>query len=193
MKVKNIFTILFVFVLVMYNNVFAVKNNDIVLELKINNNSNQNIVDRFKFVMVPLDENNPMPEGSSNNEYILNVENSGLHIIPGIEFDTPGDYEYEIYQVRGDNTQFEYDESVYKVIITVVNSEDLSELETLVTITKDGTDEKYSELLFENTYNPPQTEVPDTSDINFLLYSSIFLTSIGYMSFNIRNLLQKRS
>lgn len=193
MKIRNIFAFLFIFVLVMCNNVFAVKNNDIVLELKINNNSNQNIVDRFKFEMIPLDKNNPMPEGSVDNKYSLSVDNAGKILIPGIEFNTPGDYEYEIYQVKGDNTQFEYDESIYKVIITVVNSEDLSELETLITITKNGTDEKYSELLFENTYNLPQTETPDTSDINILLYSSIFLIGISYIIFNVRNLLQKRS
>lgn len=175
------------------NNIFAVESNNIPLELVINGNSNQSIVDRFKFVMTPKDENNPMPDGSVDGKYNITLDGVGIFNIPNIEFKEPGDYEYEVYQVKGDNPQFEYDTSLYTVIITVTNSDDLSSLETLITITKENSDEKYDKLVFENTYFPIKEDIPDTSDINIYLYSSILGLSIGYIVYNMKKINLKKS
>ena len=190
MKIRNVLVIILSLVFILCSKVLAVESNEIPFELKINNNSNQSI-DRFKFVMIPKNENNPMPEGSKDKEYSFTLDSAGEYTIPKINFDTPGDYEYEIYQVKGNNLQYEYDTSLYHIIITVVNSEDFTNLETLVTVTKDGTEEKYDKIVFENTYFPPDVNIPDTSDINLLLTIGVFLSSLYYILRKIRVAINK--
>lgn len=186
---SKFFVIFFLSIFLTFNNcIFAVESNEIPLELVINGNSNQSIVDRFKFVMIPKDENNPMPDGSVDGKYNIMLDGVGIFNIPKIEFEEPGDYEYEVYQIKGDNPQFEYDTSLYTVIITVTNTEDLSNLETLITITKENSDEKYDKLVFENTYFPIKEDIPDTSDIDIYLYSSILFLSTCYIIYNIKKI-----
>ena len=190
MKIRNVLVIILSLAFILSSKVLAVESNEIPFELKINNNSNQSI-DRFKFVMVPKDDSNPMPKDSVNGEYSFVIDKAGEYSIPNISFDTPGDYEYEIYQVKGENLQYEYDTSLYHIIITVVNSEDFTSLETFITLTKDGTDEKYEKIVFENTYFPPDVNIPDTSDINLLLIIGVFLASLYYIVRKIKISLNK--
>ncbi|MBO5476796.1 MAG: hypothetical protein J6A15_03460 [Clostridia bacterium] len=186
MKFKCIFLAIIICSLFCINNVYAVKSGEIPLELKIINDSNQTSTDRFVFELVPLDENNPMPSSSKDGKAQLTISKSGIYSFGTVEYFVPGDYEYQVYQIPGSNNQYKYDNSVYKLIVTVVNSKDMSHLETHITITKDNMEEKYENLYFENEYFPPLMELPDTSDTNVLFYVVTLIASLFILTRYIR-------
>lgn len=186
MKFKYIFLAVIMCSFIFVNNIYAVKSGEIPLELKIINNSNQSSTDRFVFELVSMDENNPMPMGSENGKKQITVTNSGIFSFGTIEYMLPGNYEYKVHQIPGDNIQYKYDDSQYKVIITVVNSKDMSNLEAHMVITKDNMEEKYENLYFENECFPPLIELPDTSDINVYFYIITLVVSLYILTRYIR-------
>lgn len=180
MKLKYFFSAFLVLSLLVISNVYAIETGSIPLELRISNNSNQMTIDRFTFEMVPLEEDFPMPKDAQDGKLSFTVDKEGVYSLGSIEYDTPGDYTYKVYQLNKNNSQYKYDNTVYIVKISVVNSEDLSELETHIVITKaDNEEEKLDKLEFVNEYIAPDSgDNPTTSDINLLAYSLVFISSI---------------
>ena len=187
MKIKYIFLVIIICCsFLCLNSAYAVKSGEIPLQLEIVNDPNQTSTDRFVFELVPLDENNPMPSDAENGKVQLVITEPGIYSFGTIEYFRPGDYEYQAYQVPGSNNQYNYDKSVYKIIVTVVNSKDMSHLETHITITKDNMEEKYENLHFKNEYFPPFMELPDTSDINVVFYIVTLIASLFILNRYIR-------
>lgn len=179
MKMKYFLGVLFTLIILMFSNIYAVELEELPLELKINNGSNQITNDRFTFEMIPNELDFPMPEETVDGKYTFSVDKEGIYNLSMIEFDTPGVYEYTVYQVDGKNPQYNYDKSKYTIIVTVVNSESSSDLEVSAIVTQEGIDGKYSTILFENTYYPPENnDNADTSDINLWYYILIGSISI---------------
>ena len=187
MKIKYIFLVIIICCsFLCLNSAYAVKSGEIPLQLEIVNDPNQTSTDRFGVELVPLDENNPMPSDAENGKVQLVITEPGIYSFGTIEYFKPGDYEYQAYQVPGSNNQYNYDKSVYKIIVTVVNSKDMSHLETHITITKDNMEEKYENLHFKNEYFPPFMELPDTSDINVVFYIVTLIASLFILNRYIR-------
>ena len=180
MKVKYFMVMIILMLFLSIQNVNAVELSNIPLQLEITNlseNSSRVETDRFVFKMIAKDKDNPMPENSENGEYTLVVTETGTFNLGPIDFDVPGVYEYDVYQVKGENVTCEYDDSKYTLIVSVENSTDYSTLETYTTIIKDGDEEKHDSIYFKNNFRSNSDfELPNTSDINLYLYITIFLT-----------------
>ena len=180
MKVKYFMVMIILMLFLSIQNVNAVELSNIPLQLEITNlseNSSGVETDRFVFKMIAKDKDNPMPKNSENGEYTLVVTEAGTFNLGPIDFDVPGVYEYDVYQVKGENVTCEYDDSKYTLIVSVENSTDYSTLETYTTIIKDGDEEKHDSIYFKNNFRSNSDfELPNTSDINLYLYITIFLT-----------------
>ncbi len=180
MKVKYFMVMIILMLFLSIQNVNAVELSNIPLQLEITNlseNSSRVETDRFVFKMIAKDKDNPMPKNSENGEYTLVVTEAGTFNLGPIDFDVPGVYEYDVYQVKGENVTCEYDDSKYTLIVSVENSTDYSTLETYTTIIKDGDEEKHDSIYFKNNFRSNSDfELPNTSDINLYLYITIFLT-----------------
>lgn len=174
MKNKVIFgvTLVFTLILMLNSGIYAKESPKIPIVFEIENSSSEHIVDRFKFELVPTDENNPMPEGSVDGVYSITAQEAGTYYIDEIDFDTPGVYEYQVYQVAGENSKFVYDKSVYNMIVSVENSEDYTDLDINIILTKEGSTEKQENIKITNEYIEDK-DVPSTADINVYSYLAI--------------------
>lgn len=119
----------------------------------------------FHIVMEPIGEDVPMPEVSD----IVLTDNANYSFGP-ITYVTPEDYQYRIYQEKGNAKNFTYDDTVYTVTVRVVNAED-GGLKAVIWAIKDGEENKVDEITFINKYNPPTPEVStgDTANINEIM------------------------
>lgn len=170
-------------------NIYGVETESIPLTLEILNNSNQsNINDRFYFEMVPEDENNPMPEGTENGVYSLTLTNEGNSQIPSMEFNEVGDYVYHIYQVENNNKLYSYDNTIYTLVVSVINDENMDELEVYSIITKEDNNEKYNEFYFTNTYIQEPTVDVNTSDIDVKMLCILSIFSLIALNISIKKI-----
>lgn len=106
----------------------------------------------YEIVMEADDIAYPMPAGSVNGVFTMNIpgENSGE--LPGIKFSSLGIYTYTIYQKAGTNKLASYDDSVYNLVIYVTNAETGEGFETTVLLYKTGNTNKFEEADFYNEY-----------------------------------------
>ncbi len=170
-------------------NIYGVETESIPLTLEILNNSNQsNINDRFYFEMVPEDENNPMPEDTENGIYLLTLSNEGNSQIPSMKFNEVGDYVYHIYQVENNNKLYSYDNTIYTLIVSVINDENMDELEAYSIITKEDNNEKYNEFYFTNTYIQEPTVDVNTSDIDVKMLCILSIFSLIALNISIKKI-----
>lgn len=68
-----------------------------------------------------------------------------------ISYTKPGDYEYRVYQLKGNNKNIVYDDSVYEVTVRVINTKDGS-LTAEVWAVKDESEQKVDEIKFINNH-----------------------------------------
>lgn len=104
----------------------------------------------FKFVITPTG-NTELPTG-----YVNTVENSGgTFSFPKLVFNKAGIYTYKITEIGFASTNYDFDESVYAVTVTVTdNSEGV--LSASVEMTKNGISS--SEIVFRNGFVPTPIE-----------------------------------
>lgn len=101
----------------------------------------------------------PMPAGSTDGTYRLIVTGADTVQLPEIIFTALGIYTYSIYQEPGDNDLAVYDDRVYDLVVYVTNAEDGSGLATTVILYLRGQQEKLDEVVFENYYEVPTTNI----------------------------------
>lgn len=98
---------------------------------------------------------------------------------------SPGDYNYRIYQIAGDESDVTYDDTVYNVTVSVFVN-DSGELYAVVTFCIDGDSHKPDEVKFTNTLSEPEPtpstpddhDPPQTGDNSHLeLYMALMLIS----------------
>ncbi len=105
----------------------------------------------FSFVIEGVD-NVPMP----TNTTVTN-DADGKVVFGNIEFNERGTYYYTIREVQGELGGMSYDGSVYNVKVVVKDDYATAKLVVETTITnQDGED---VEIIFNNTYNPDETNV----------------------------------
>ena len=90
-----------------------------------------------------MDETCPIPEKDS----IVVTDGEGSFFVTITE---PGNYTYRVYQVKGDEKDVVYDETVYDIHINVMNKEDSE--------SSDNTEEDLSELIFYMSVNYANTD-----------------------------------
>lgn len=113
----------------------------------------------------------PMPEGSVNGTYTMEIEGEDKVDFPKITYTRVGIYEYTIYQLEGGNKYVTYDETVYEVTVFVTNKEG-GGLEVTVVVYEQGEEDK-CEIVFENRYDyphipiipPPETKPEETKPV----------------------------
>lgn len=113
----------------------------------------------------------PMPEGSENGKYTLEIEGEDTVSFPEIVYTRVGVYEYTIRQKSGANKYVDYDETVYEVTVYITNKEGGGYDVTVVAYEKGGEDK--CEVEFENRYDypnkpiipPPETEPEETKPV----------------------------
>lgn len=104
----------------------------------------------FQYELVSLGEDNPMPEGTSDNVYAFRMEGNSSVTLGPLVFTHGGTYEYQISQVAGDGENYTYDSTVYQVTVYVKNTADGGLTAETVVILPSG--EKTGEITFRNSY-----------------------------------------
>lgn len=80
--------------------------------------------DAIQFKLVPQSPDDPMPSGSENGSKTVEIAGSGSVDFGDLHFTTPGVYEYTVTVVDDGNSDFEYDDAIYAVRITVSRQDD---------------------------------------------------------------------
>ena len=135
---------------------------------------------QFTYKLKPLNQGNPLPEGSASDGYpFLIAGNSSAHIGP-IKYDRQGTYQYELSQVIGEvKPGYFYDVRVYTIEVHV--NEALSA--SLIVLNANGT--KSDQIVFENGYDSiPATPSPGVkpSDPKLMMDPPVKKTVSGHPS-----------
>ena len=130
--------------------------------------------DEFIFRMTPTDPSYPMP---NNTEADFDAETGSLTIVKH----GPGSYEfgwmyfgpehvgnaytYKVYEVEGDDANYQYDTMIYLLTITVTQNEDEEILLDIKYTDPEGNE--VGEVKFNNVYEEPPVppELPDTGQL----------------------------
>lgn len=109
------------------------------------------------------DEGAPMPEGSRDGQYAMQVEGPGVADFPAIAYESVGVYHYVITQKPGTNSSCTYDDTRYEITVTVANQKSEPGLEVTIAIRNSQTQEKVEQMVFRNDYAYPP-EIPQTGE-----------------------------
>lgn len=109
------------------------------------------------------DEGAPMPEGSQDGQYTMQVEGPGVADFPAIAYESVGVYHYVITQKPGTNSSCTYDDTRYEITVTVANQKSEPGLEVTIAIRNSQTQEKVEQVVFRNDYAYPP-EIPQTGE-----------------------------
>ena len=129
------------------------------------------------------DEGAPMPEGSQDVQYTMQVEGSGVADFPAIAYESVGVYHYVITQKPGTNSSCTYDDTRYEITVTVTNQKSEPGLEVTIAIRNSQTQEKVEQVVFRNDYAYPP-EIPQTGESGSLpLMLGLWLCSLLAVAF----------
>lgn len=77
---------------------------------------------------------NPMPEGSKDGVYVLNITGKGENILPQINYSSTGTYTYTISQTMKNDNKYDYDTKVYLLKVEVTRSQRTGGLQAVTTL-----------------------------------------------------------
>lgn len=109
----------------------------------------------FAYILTPNQAGNPMPAGSVDNQYNFTLEGDESKNLDALTFTEEGIYEYTLKQVVGTAKGYRYDTTVYTIWIQVVNVNGELVAQTLLPI---GDGSKHEKIIFNNGYQPEQTD-----------------------------------
>ncbi len=100
-----------------------------------------------------------------------------------MRYTRPGDYKYTVYQLKGENKEVIYDDSVYEVTVRVVNTQE-GGLTAEIWAVKDQSDQKVDEIKFVNQYKETTTATTEAIDntTHHTTTNTITKSSIGTSS-----------
>lgn len=132
----------------------------------------------FKYGLETVDKNSPTEAVVS--EVAVTQEGITKGSFKEMRYTRPGDYKYTVYQLKGENKEVIYDNSVYEVTVRVVNTQE-GGLVAEVWAVKDQSDRKVEEIKFVNQYKEITTATTET--VNNTIYhtttNTITKSSIG--------------
>lgn len=108
----------------------------------------------FTFVLLPTNAGNPMPANST-----LTISGAGSGAFGPISYSEPNDYVYTLYQTSSGVTGYTYDARIYTVTVQITS--DAAGRLTATVYLKDGSGNKPSMAVFENSYHV-KTPIPKT-------------------------------
>lgn len=132
----------------------------------------------FKYGLEAVDEN------SSTEAVVSEVTVAQEGITEGsfkeIRYTRPGDYKYTVHQLKGENKEIIYDNSVYEVTVRVVNTQE-GGLTAEVWAVKDQSDQKVDEIKFVNQYKETTAATTEAikNTIHHTTTNTITKSSIG--------------
>jgi pilin isopeptide linkage protein len=112
----------------------------------------------FTFVLAADDEGTPMPSSDR-----LTIRGSGTGKFEPITYDKVGVYTYTVYQQDGQIPDYTYDQSVYHVTVTVINTDD-GNLSAGMFAQRNDESTKSGDVVFRNEYQAPETESESTQE-----------------------------
>lgn len=110
------------------------------------------------------EEGAPMPEGSQEQRFRLQVTGAQTTAFPTIACDRVGIYHYTITQEPGKNAYCTYDRVKYQVEVTITYPEQGDKLEVAVAIAPENASMKSDSAMFVNSYEKPPVEIPQTGE-----------------------------
>lgn len=114
----------------------------------------------FDVILSAEDSRYPMPEGSVEGTYTLNVNGGASAHFPEISYPELGVYEYTIHQEKGHYSRGNYDNHVYNMKVFVTNAEQ-GGFESTTILYIDDINTKYKEVKFVNSYDPRKEDPTD--------------------------------
>ncbi len=129
----------------------------------------------FKFELKAITENAPLPEGSMEGIKVVVKLGAGTAEFGEITFTEPGVYVYEVRELKGDDTRFAYDTTVYVMTVTVTREGNA--LVAATEFTPQGGETAVEALVFTNKFTapPPPPGVPKTGETAPLVVLPIIL------------------
>ena len=128
----------------------------------------------------------PMPEGSVDGEYTMEITGADTRSLPAITYTWVGIYTYKITQKAGTYKGCKYDATVYHLTVTITNAEDGSGLEATAVLYPNGKGEKVEDVNFKNVYpvvRTTPTGSPKTGDTaQPVLYVSLVALGLGILA-----------
>ena len=103
-----------------------------------------------------LEVGEPMPEGTENGSYTLQIAGSGAGELI-LMYEAAGEYGYNISQNKGIHDNCVYDSTSYRLQVTII-PDDQGSMKSSVVLYQEGKTEKRSEAAFVNTYAPPKND-----------------------------------
>lgn len=135
----------------------------------------------FKYTLESADENSSTETVFS--EVAVTQEGITKGSFKEMRYTRPGDYKYTVYQLKGENKEVIYDDSVYEVTVRVVNTQE-GGLTAEIWAVKDQSDQKVDEIKFVNQYKETTTATTATIDntTHHTTTNTITKSSIGTSS-----------
>jgi len=100
----------------------------------------------FVYKLLPLEPDNPMPEGSTTEGYLFTIKGNTCEVIRVLNFVRPGIYYYELFQeIETEKPGYTYDKRIYTLEVYV---DELLEVEMIAKYKDDG--KKAGLIVFEN-------------------------------------------
>ena len=109
----------------------------------------------FTFQMKAITEGAPMPAGSADGIKSMQITGAGSKEFGEIVYTEPGEWVYEISELKGNAEGYTYDTTVYTLTVKVTQNDD-------GTLTKTETIKGGDAIVFTNKYEAPKT--PKTGD-----------------------------
>jgi pilin isopeptide linkage protein len=110
----------------------------------------------FTFVLTADDAGTPMPSSDR-----LTIRGSSTGKFEPITYDRVGVYTYTVHQQDGQLPDYTYDQSVYHVTVTVINTDD-GNLSAGMFAQRNDESAKSGDVVFRNEYQAPETESETT-------------------------------
>ena len=148
-----------------------------------------NTDDVFKFTLTAISttadiDSMPMPEGSNGSSKTVQIKGAGEYEFGIIEFTMPGTYKYKIVEEKTNNSNYEYDNSVYDITYEVYQEED--QLYCDRTMIRNGNVQEDEEIYFMNKYNAPVEadvyENPRTGDNIYVYVIMLVVSTFGIVA-----------
>lgn len=113
------------------------------------NSKNTDASDEFMYALITDQSDAPMPDGSSNQQYVWNMKgNIAAEITMNIR--NVGQYHYKICQITEKKDNYSYDERNYDITVEAFYNAD-NQLK-VITVVENQDGEKVSGISFKNSY-----------------------------------------
>lgn len=120
--------------------------------------------EKMDIVLTAVDGTCPMPEGSVDGKYTIEVTADTTGYFPDITFPKLGIYEYTVHQEIGGISRCDYDNTVYQMRVYVTNAENGEGFESTTILYIDDVNTKYAQIEFVNEYDERNTRPTDPTN-----------------------------